>query len=206
MWNLKTNTNECIYKTERQQTYSYQRGGGGINYEYGGNRHTLLYIKHANTINHYLCDTYPLLQLSWTSTYILELEVIIVSGINIILPSLTIFVSYGLILSNILHISSTEGRSKAFRTCSSHIIAVSLFFGSSAFVYLKPSSMPMNKGKVLSVFYTNVIPMMNPLIYSLRNKDVKLALRKVLRMVKFWSETLSVCAYSFRRRRFCVFI
>ena len=120
-----------------------------------------------------------------TSTYILELEVIIVSGINIILPSLTIFVSYGLILSNILHISSTEGRSKAFRTCSSHIIAVSLFFGSSAFVYLKPSSMPMNKGKVLSVFYTNVIPMMNPLIYSLRNKDVKLALRKVLRMVKF---------------------
>ncbi|ELR51361.1 hypothetical protein M91_03986, partial [Bos mutus] len=139
----------------------------------------------ANTINHYLCDTYPLLQLSCTSTYILELEVIIVSGINIILPSLTIFVSYGLILSNILHISSTEGRSKAFRTCSSHIIAVSLFFGSSAFVYLKPSSMPMNKGKVLSVFYTNVVPMMNPLIYSLRNKDVKLALRKVLRMVKF---------------------
>ncbi|CAI9166818.1 unnamed protein product [Rangifer tarandus platyrhynchus] len=139
----------------------------------------------ANTINHYLCDTYPLLQLSCTSTYILELEIIIVSGINIILPSLTIFVSYGLILSNILHISSTEGRSKAFSTCSSHIIAVSLFFGSSAFVYLKPSSMPMNKGKFSSVFYTNVVPMMNPLIYNLRNKDVKLALRKVLRMVKF---------------------
>ena len=139
----------------------------------------------ANTINHYLCDTYPLLQLSCTSTYILELEIIIVSGINIILPSFTIFVSYGLIFSNILHISSTEGRSKAFSTCSSHIIAVCLFFGSSAFVYLKPSSMPMNKGKFSSVFYTNVVPMMNPLIYSLRNKDVKLALRKVLRMVKF---------------------
>ena len=139
----------------------------------------------ANTINHYLCDTYPLLQLSCTSTYILELEVIIVSGINIILPSLTIFVSYGLILSNILHISSTEGRSKAFRTCSSHIIAVSLFFGSSAFVYLKPSSVSADDGKISSVFYTNVIPMMNPLIYSLRNKDVKLALRKTLRMGKF---------------------
>ncbi|XP_055271020.1 olfactory receptor 8B3-like [Moschus berezovskii] len=139
----------------------------------------------TNTINHYLCDTYPLLHLSCTSTYILELEVIIMSGINIIVPSLTIFISYGLILSNILHISSTEGRSKAFSTCSSHIITVSLFFGSSAFVYLKPPSMLMNKGKVSSVFYTNVVPMMNPLIYSLRNKDVKLALRKVLRMVKF---------------------
>ena len=140
----------------------------------------------------HLLPPYPLLQLSCTSTYILELEVIIVSGINIILPSLTIFVSDGLILSNILHISSTEGRSKAFRTCSSHIIAVSLFFGSSAFVYLKPSSMPMNKGKVLSVFYTNVVPMMNTLIYSLRNKDVKLALRKTLRMGKFWSEIMSM--------------
>ena len=139
----------------------------------------------ANTINHYLCDIYPLLQLSCTSTHIIELEVIIVSGINITVPSLTIFVSYGLILSNILHISSTEGRSKAFRTCSSHIIAVSLFFGSSAFVYLKPSSVSADDGKISSVFYTNVIPMMNPLIYSLRNKDVKLALRKVLRMVKF---------------------
>ncbi|XP_055439404.1 olfactory receptor 147-like [Bubalus kerabau] len=139
----------------------------------------------ANTINHYLCDIYPLLQLSCTSTHIIELEVIIVSGINITVPSLTIFVSYGLILSNILHIKSTEGRSKAFSTCSSHIIAVSLFFGSSAFVYLKPSSVSADDGKISSVFYTNVIPMMNPLIYSLRNKDVKLALRKTLCVEEF---------------------
>ncbi|OWK17481.1 hypothetical protein Celaphus_00013527, partial [Cervus elaphus hippelaphus] len=136
----------------------------------------------ANTINHYLCDIYPLLQLSCTGTYIIELEVIIVSGINITVPSLTIFISYGLILTNILHIKSTEGRSKAFSTCSSHIIAVSLFFGSSAFVYLKPSSVSADDGKISSVFYTNVISMMNPLIYSLRNKDVKLALRKTLRL------------------------
>ena len=139
----------------------------------------------ANTINHYLCDIYPLLQLSCTSTHIIELEVIIVSGINITVPSLTIFISYGLILSNILHIKSTEGRSKAFSTCSSHIIAVSLFFGSSAFVYLKPSSVSADDGKISSVFYTNVIPMMNPLIYSLRNKDVKLALRKTLPVAEF---------------------
>ncbi|XP_057605000.1 olfactory receptor 8B3-like [Hippopotamus amphibius kiboko] len=140
----------------------------------------------ANTINHYLCDILPLLQLSCTSTYVNELVVFIVAGINIIVPSITIFVSYSFILSSILHISSTEGRSKAFSTCSSHIIAVSLFFGSGAFMYLKPSSAgSMDEGKISSVFYTNVVPMMNPLIYSLRNKDVKIALSKILRRRKY---------------------
>ncbi|XP_045872117.1 olfactory receptor 8B3-like [Meles meles] len=135
----------------------------------------------ANTINHYLCDILPLLQLSCTSTYVNELVVFIVVGMNIIVPSVTIFVSYGFILSSILRISSTEGRSKAFSTCSSHIIAVSLFFGSGAFMYLKPSSAgSMDEGKISSVFYTNVVPMMNPFIYSLRNKDIKLAVRKTL--------------------------
>ncbi|XP_029813213.1 olfactory receptor 8B3-like [Suricata suricatta] len=135
----------------------------------------------ANTINHYFCDILPLLQLSCTSTYVNELVVFTVGGINIIVPSVTIFVSYASILSSILRISSTEGRSKAFSTCSSHIIAVSLFFGSFAFMYLKPSSAgSMDEGKISSVFYTNVVPMMNPLIYSLRNKDVKLALRRIL--------------------------
>ena len=139
----------------------------------------------ANTINHYLCDIYPLLQLSCTGTYILELEVVIMSGIYITVPSLTIFISYGLILANILHIKSTEGRSKAFSISNSHIIAVSLFFVSSAFVYLKPSSVSADDGKISSVFYTNIILMMNPLIYSLRNKDVKLALRKTLCVAEF---------------------
>ncbi|XP_055439450.1 olfactory receptor 8B3-like [Bubalus kerabau] len=140
----------------------------------------------ANTINHYLCDILPVLQLSCTSTYMNELVVFIVVGINIIVPSLTIFVSYGVILTNIIQICSTEGRSKAFSTCSSHIIAVSLFFGSGAIMYLKPSSAgSMHVRKISSVFYTNVVPMMNPLIYSLRNKDVKLALRKTLGRGKF---------------------
>ncbi|XP_004443676.1 PREDICTED: olfactory receptor 8B3-like [Ceratotherium simum simum] len=140
----------------------------------------------ANTINHYLCDILPLLQLSCMSTYMNELVVFIVVGINIIVPSLTIFVSYGFILSSILHSSSMGGKSKAFSTCSSHIIAVALFFGSSAFMYLKPSSATsMDEGKISSVFYTNTVPMMNPLIYSLRNKDVKLAMRKILNRRKF---------------------
>ncbi|EDL25459.1 olfactory receptor 904 [Mus musculus] len=140
----------------------------------------------ANTINHYFCDILPVMQLSCTSTYVNELVVFIVVGINIIVPSITIFISYGFILSSIFHIKSNEGRSKAFSTCSSHIIAVCLFFGSGAFMYLKPSSSSsMDQGKTSSVFYTNVVPMMNPLIYSLRNKDVKIALRKTLSRWKF---------------------
>uniref|UniRef100_G1TJS5 G-protein coupled receptors family 1 profile domain-containing protein n=1 Tax=Oryctolagus cuniculus TaxID=9986 RepID=G1TJS5_RABIT len=138
----------------------------------------------GNIINHYMCDIPPLLQLSCTSTYVNELVVFIVVGINVIGPSFIIFISYTLILSNILRIKSTEGRSKAFSTCSSHIIAVSLFFGASAFMYLKPSPPgTLEQEKVSTVFYTIVGPMMNPFIYSLRNKDVHVALSKTLKRV-----------------------
>ena len=132
-------------------------------------------------INHYFCDILPLLQLSCTSTYVNKLVAYVIVVINIIIPTPTIFISYGFILSSIFRISSSKGRSKAFSTCSSHIIAVSLFFGSGALVYFKPSSAgPLDGAKISSVFYTNVVPMMNPLIYSLKNKDVKIALRKSL--------------------------
>ncbi|XP_023603373.1 olfactory receptor 145 [Myotis lucifugus] len=134
-----------------------------------------------NLVDHYMCDILPLLELSCTSTHVNVLVVFVVVGIDIGVPSLTIFISYALILSSILHIRSTQGRSKAFSTCSSHMIAVSLFFGSGAFMYLKPSSLlPLSQGKVSSLFYTIVVPMLNPLIYSLRNKDVKVALKKTL--------------------------
>ncbi|XP_047372815.1 olfactory receptor 147-like [Sciurus carolinensis] len=135
----------------------------------------------GNVINHYMCDIPPLLKLSCTSTSINELEVFIVVGVNVIVPSLTIFISYTLILSNISSIRSTEGRSKAFSTCSSHIIVVSIFFGASAFMYLTPSTGSLDQDKVSTVFYTIVGPMMNPFIYSLRNKDVHIALRKTLK-------------------------
>ncbi|XP_004438459.1 PREDICTED: olfactory receptor 8B3-like [Ceratotherium simum simum] len=131
-----------------------------------------------NIINHYLCDILPLLRLSCTSTYVNEIVVLIVVGINITVPSFTILISYIFIIISILHIKSTEGRSKAFSTCSSHIIVLSFFFGSAAFMYLKYSSPgSMEQEKVSSVFYTNVGPMVNPLIYSLRNKDIRVALR-----------------------------
>ncbi|XP_037360232.1 olfactory receptor 145-like [Talpa occidentalis] len=134
-----------------------------------------------NLINHYMCDILPLLELSCNSSYINILVVFIVVTIGIGVPIVAIFISYGFIICSIFRISSNEGRSKAFSTCSSHIIAVSLFFGSGAFMYLKPPSiLPLDQGKVSSLFYTIVVPMFNPLIYSLRNKDVKFALKKTL--------------------------
>ncbi|XP_006892859.1 PREDICTED: olfactory receptor 8B12-like [Elephantulus edwardii] len=135
-----------------------------------------------NLINHFMCDILPLLELSCNSSYVNEVVVFIVVAIAIGVPIVTIFISYAVILSSILHIQSTEGRSKAFSTCSSHIIVVSLFFGSGAFMYLKPPSiLPLDQGKISSLFYTIVTPLLNPLIYSFRNKDVKVALSKTLR-------------------------
>ncbi|XP_058400419.1 olfactory receptor 8B12-like [Diceros bicornis minor] len=134
-----------------------------------------------NIVNHFMCDILPLLELSCNSSYVNEPVVFVVVSIGIGMPIVTIFISYALILLSILHIPSTEGRAKAFSTCGSHIIVVSLFFGSGAFVYLKPPSiLPLEQGKVSSLFYTIVVPMLNPLIYSLRNKDVKVAFRKTL--------------------------
>ncbi|XP_003357395.1 putative olfactory receptor 8G3 pseudogene [Sus scrofa] len=141
----------------------------------------LLFCK-ANVVNHYFCDLFPLLKLSCSSIYINELFILVLSAFNILSPALAILVSYIFILSSILQIHSTEGRSKAFSTCSSHISAVAVFFGSAAFMYLQPSSVSsMDQGKVSSVFYTCIVPMLNPVIYSLRNKDVKFALKK------FWT-------------------
>uniref|UniRef100_A0A667GBE2 Olfactory receptor n=1 Tax=Lynx canadensis TaxID=61383 RepID=A0A667GBE2_LYNCA len=109
----------------------------------------------ADRINHYFCDLFPLLELSCSSTYINEVVVLCFSAFNILAPSLMILSSYIFIMASILRIRSTEGRCKAFSTCSSHISAVAVFFGSAAFMYLQPSSVSsMNQGKVSSVFYT----------------------------------------------------
>ncbi|NP_666822.1 olfactory receptor family 8 subfamily G member 37 [Mus musculus] len=149
----------------------------------GATTHTVCMLRvnfcKANVINHYFCDLFPLLELPCSDTFINEVVVLCFSVFNIFIPTLTILTSYIFIIASILRIKSTEGRSKAFSTCSSHISAVAIFFGSLAFMYLQPSSVSsMDQGKVSSVFYTIVVPMLNPLIYSLRNKDVKVALNK----------------------------
>ncbi|XP_020856302.1 olfactory receptor 8G1-like isoform X1 [Phascolarctos cinereus] len=140
-----------------------------------------------HVINDYFCDLNPLLELSCSSTYVNEVMVVCLSAFNILTPILTILSSYIFIINSILHIRSTEGRSKAFSTCSSHMAAVGFFFGSGAFMYLQPSSVSsMEQGKVSSVFYSILVPMLNPLIYSLRNKDVKVAVKKFMERRTFW--------------------
>ncbi|KAJ1066118.1 hypothetical protein K5549_017847, partial [Capra hircus] len=136
----------------------------------------------SNIIKHYFCDIVPLIKLSCSSTYIDELLIFVIGGFNMVATSMTIITSYAFILSSIFCIHSKEGRSKAFSTCSSHLTAVLVFYGSLMSMYLKPtSSSSLTQEKVSSVFYTNVIPMLNPLIYSLRNKEVKNSLMKLLR-------------------------
>ncbi|NP_001000443.1 olfactory receptor Olr1227 [Rattus norvegicus] len=138
----------------------------------------------SNIINHYMCDIFPLLRISCTNTYVNELVSSAVVGTAIILCSLLILISYALILFNILHMSSGKGWSKALGTCGSHIITASLFYGSGLLAYVKPSSAKtVGQGKFLTVFYTCLVPVLNPLIYSLQNKDVKIAVKKTLKRI-----------------------
>ncbi|KAH0515429.1 olfactory receptor 8D1-like [Microtus ochrogaster] len=135
----------------------------------------------SHIISHYFCDVLPLLNLSCSNTHLNELLLFIIGGINTLVPTLAVAISYVFIFSSILRIRSSEGQFKAFGTCSSHLMAVGIFFGSITFMYFKPSSSnTLEQEKVSSVFYTTVIPMLNPLIYSLRNKDVKKALGRFL--------------------------
>nr|XP_003422141.2 olfactory receptor 8D1-like [Loxodonta africana] len=154
---------------------------------FGGMPHTIFMIRLSfcgdNVIHHYLCDIIPLLKLSCSSTYINELLLILVGGFNVLATTVPIIISYAFILSNILQIPSAEGKSKAFGTCGSHLTVVGFFYGSIIFMYFKPaSSSNMVQEKVASVFYSTVIPMLNPLIYSLRNKGVRNELSKAMGM------------------------
>ncbi|XP_039390456.1 olfactory receptor-like protein OLF1 [Mauremys reevesii] len=135
----------------------------------------------SNIINHFFCDIPPLLALSCSETRINEILMFTFTCCITVIIFVTVLLSYVYIISTILHIRSAEGRRKAFSTCSFHLTVVVLFYGTLLFVYLCPTfSYCMDTGKVASVFYTLVIPMLNPLIYSLRNKEVKDALRRAM--------------------------
>ncbi|XP_061331658.1 olfactory receptor 5J3-like [Pezoporus flaviventris] len=130
-----------------------------------------------NVINHFFCDVPPLLALSCASTYINEMILFSLAGVIELSTISAILVSYVFIFFAILRVRSAEGRKKAFSTCMSHLIVVIKLYGTAIFMYLRPnSSYSLNTDKVVSVFYTVVIPMLNPLIYSLRNKEMKDAL------------------------------
>ncbi|XP_056659727.1 olfactory receptor 5B12-like [Monodelphis domestica] len=140
----------------------------------------------SNVIHHFFCDIPPLLALSCSDIHLNELVVFLLGGITIFFILLVILTSYLFIFITIMRIRSAEGRWKAFSTCASHLTTVSIFFGTIIFMYLQPSSShSMDTDKMASVFYTMVIPMLNPLVYSLRNKDVKSAFRKATCLQRF---------------------
>ncbi|XP_057584190.1 olfactory receptor 8K3-like [Hippopotamus amphibius kiboko] len=133
-----------------------------------------------NIISHFYCDNFPLLSLLCLNTDEIEYMIMIFSAFNLIFTLVIVLVSYLLILVAILRMNSAAGRQKAFSTCGSHLTVVTLFYGALTFMYVKPkSSHSFDTDKVASLFYTLVIPMLNPLIYSLRNKDVKYALQRM---------------------------
>ncbi|XP_055278710.1 olfactory receptor 10AG1-like [Moschus berezovskii] len=135
----------------------------------------------SNQLNHFFCDIPPVLKLACGDTLIIETLVYVVAVLVVTIPFMLILGSYVRIIETILKLPSATGRAKAFSTCSSHLMVVALFFGSGLITYLRPnSSHYIGMDKFLSLFYTIVTPMFNPMIYCLRNKDVMVALRKFL--------------------------
>uniref|UniRef100_F7C2P7 Olfactory receptor n=1 Tax=Xenopus tropicalis TaxID=8364 RepID=F7C2P7_XENTR len=132
----------------------------------------------TNKIDHFYCDVPPLLKLSCTKTTMNEILMFIFGGFAETSSLTTIMVSYSYIISTILRIRSSDGRKKAFSTCASHLVAVTIFYSTVLFMYLRPAS-AYTMNRIASVFYTIIIPMLNPLIYSLRNKEVGRALMKI---------------------------
>lgn len=134
-----------------------------------------------NRLDHFFCDVPALIQISCADIFVNEIVLFIFSALIIVTTTTVILVSYAYILSTVLKIPSTHGRSKTFSTCSSHITVVSLFYGTVFFMYAQPGAISSpEKSKIIAVFYTLVIPMLNPLIYSLRNREVKKAVKKIL--------------------------
>ncbi|VCW66604.1 unnamed protein product [Gulo gulo] len=142
----------------------------------------------SNIVNHFFCDIPPLLALSCADTHINELLLFALCGFIQTSTFVVIFISYSCIL---ITVRIRSGKRKAFSTCASHLLGVTIFYGTMIFTYLKPSS-SYSLDKIASVFYTLIIPMLNPMIYSLRNKEVKSALHRIwknLHRLPTWNAT-----------------
>uniref|UniRef100_A0A8V5GI77 Olfactory receptor n=1 Tax=Melopsittacus undulatus TaxID=13146 RepID=A0A8V5GI77_MELUD len=136
-----------------------------------------------NRIDHFFCDAVPVLKLVCSDTHSSEMVIFAFVTINVVGASVVILLSYISILRTVLRMCSAQSRARAFHTCASHLMAVSMYFGPAFFMYLQPSSRHRSLDKVASIFYAMVTPMLNPFIYSLRNKEVKGALLKSGRML-----------------------
>ncbi|XP_072494417.1 olfactory receptor 8K3-like isoform X1 [Notamacropus eugenii] len=136
----------------------------------------------SNVIRHFFCDNLPLLSMICSNTSDIQLIILTLSAFNLFSSLLVVLVSYIFILVAIFRMNSAEGRRKAFSTCGSHFTVLVVFYGTLIFMYLQPkSSHSFDTDKMASIFYTLLIPMLNPLIYSLRNTEVKAALKRTLR-------------------------
>ncbi|XP_054985347.1 putative olfactory receptor 2B8 [Sorex araneus] len=134
-----------------------------------------------NKIDHFFCEIPALIKIACVDTRSTESEMFFASVVSLLIPVSLIMFSYGQIVRAILRIKSAAGKRKAFGTCGSHFIVVSLFYGTGIYAYLQPSNnYSQDKGKFTSLFYVIIIPMINPVIYTLRNKDVKGAMTKIL--------------------------
>ncbi|XP_029463813.1 olfactory receptor 1019-like [Rhinatrema bivittatum] len=158
--------------------------------------HTFLFSQSSfcssNEINHFFCDLTALMALSCSGTSVIEMITYFQGPILAFIPFMLTLTSYVYIISAILKIRSAKGRQKAFSTCSSHLTVIILFYGTSFGVYMRPqSASSMDVNKLLTVVYITAIPLLNPLIYSLRNKELKGALWKASRRVEnYFSQEL----------------
>uniref|UniRef100_G1Q184 Olfactory receptor n=2 Tax=Myotis lucifugus TaxID=59463 RepID=G1Q184_MYOLU len=136
----------------------------------------------ANTVDHFFCDVSPILQLSCTNTDIIELMMLLSAILTLVVTLVLVILSYTNIIRTILKIPSPQQRKRAFSTCSSHMVVVSISYGSCIFMYVKPSAkerVSLNKG--IALLSTSVAPMLNPFIYTLRNKQVKDAFKHMIK-------------------------
>ncbi|KAJ1060800.1 hypothetical protein K5549_020270, partial [Capra hircus] len=135
----------------------------------------------SREINHFFCEAPAVLKLACTDTALYETVMYVCCVLMLLIPFSVVIASYAQILTTVHRMSSVEGRKKAFATCSSHMTVVTLFYGAAMYTYMLPHSYHRpEQDKVFSVFYTILTPMLNPLIYSLRNKDVTGAMKRVL--------------------------
>ncbi|KAM4845200.1 olfactory receptor 5B3-like [Thomomys bottae] len=147
---------------------------------YTGDTFNLFFCK-SNVIHHFFCDMPAVMFLSCSDRHVNELILVCVASFNIFFSLLVILITYTLIFITILKMHSEAGHRKAVSTCASHLTTVSIFYSTVIFMYLQPSSNhSMDMDKIASVFYTMVIPMLNPVVYSLRNKEVKSAFTKIV--------------------------
>ncbi|XP_047638949.1 LOW QUALITY PROTEIN: olfactory receptor 10J1-like [Phacochoerus africanus] len=132
-------------------------------------------------VAHFFCDIRPVMKLSCIDTTVNEILTLIISVLVLVVPMALVFISYVLIISTILKIASAEGRQKAFATCASHLTVVVVHYGCASIAYLKPKSEnTMDQDQLISVTYTVITPLLNPVVYTLRNKEVKDALLRVI--------------------------